>query len=155
MELDFTVRLAKHEDALSILSIRNAPAVRQVCFDGAEINKEQHLQWFSNVLNDDNRWLLVACNRIDGEVIGVVRYDRLVQSRDIAEVSIYLSQTCIGRGVGSKILCACQEWLQSNTGDLKYIKARVKADNARSRRFFENSQFQLDSYEYYKELEQK
>lgn len=152
MELEFILREAMEDDALPVLTIRNKKQVREMCFSDGEISEAEHLSWFAKTLANKNRWLLLACEKDSGMILGVIRYDRLPDQREVVEVSIFLNPKYFGRGLGQRLLSCGRVWLQQHAKGIKRIKAKIKADNLSSKKCFEKSGYMLDSFEYYQNI---
>lgn len=132
------VRPATIADRERVHAWRNHPGVRQTAFNPEPIPEDAHARWFSSVLDDDARDLLIG--EIEGEPFGVVRYDRDRERQ--AEVSIYLAPEWQGSGLGSALLRAGDAWLRRSRPDVSCIVARIRAGNEPSRRMFERNGYE-------------
>lgn len=126
------LRLAGDEDSSLLLNWRNDPRVREYSFDTRPISRDAHHEWFNRLRADTNRYLLIGS--IEQEMIGVIRFD--VQDA-AAEVSIYTAPDKQGRGYGTWLLEAGEDWLRGNRPEIEHISAIVRPDNAPSTRMFQ------------------
>ncbi|HMP56309.1 MAG TPA: GNAT family N-acetyltransferase, partial [Novosphingobium sp.] len=141
------LRPAEAGDCQSLHGWRNHPAVRGVSRDAGEIALSDHQAWFSSVLQDETRDLLIG--EVGGRPVGVVRFDRLGTD---AEVSIYLVPQRMGQGAGPGLLLAAENWLKSSRRQVKMIKAVVLEGNAASLRLFERCGYARQSIHFSKRV---
>jgi len=139
---------AKEEDVLKIYKWRNEPDIREMSHSKSEIDIEEHKQWFGRVLNDSNRFVLIAS--IFESEIGVVRFDI---SGIEAEVSIYLLGENKGKGYGTEMLKAAEYWLVKQRPEIKSVVADVINNNKASMSLFNSNGYTLDTVRYIKSLE--
>jgi UDP-2,4-diacetamido-2,4,6-trideoxy-beta-L-altropyranose hydrolase len=128
---DVAIRLAAEADSETIWQWRNHPAIRRVSRQGDEIAWSEHQNWFSSVLENPNRHLLLA--RDPKGDLGVVRFDC---DDGGAEVSIYLAPQRLGEGRGAALLLAAESWLANTSGDTLTVRAEVLNGNAASEELF-------------------
>jgi len=124
-------RTAAENDSEAILEWRNDTSNRAVSRNNHLINKQEHDDWFSSMLKNENQIMLIALN--ENKEVGVVRFD--IESK-MAEVSIYLVPGVNRSGTGSAILLAAESWLSINRTDVETINAQVLDENERSKRLF-------------------
>jgi UDP-2,4-diacetamido-2,4,6-trideoxy-beta-L-altropyranose hydrolase len=141
------IRTATESDSESIFLWRNHHAIRAVSRNAKPIVWEDHELWFKSVLNDTHRYLLIAEKNC--EPIGVVRFDK---NHNLAEVSIYLVPEMKNSGSGYSILRHAEKWLQCNLPEVQIVVANVLGKNGRSRNFFLNAGYQLESSSYFKRI---
>lgn len=142
------VRVAVAQDCEPVHAWRNAPAVRAVSRQNAEIPLQEHRRWFEEALRMPNRALLIGED--EQGPVGVARFD--IQGGE-AEVSIYLASSRRGQGLGSGLLRAAEAWLAANRSDVSAIHAETLAGNAASRRLFENGGYRLAAHRFWKRIE--
>ena len=143
-EYNFVFRKATLADAEMVLIWRNAEINRRYSLDKKIIGREEHMTWFTMVLNNDKIFLLIV---EDGTgPIGVIRYD---VPDGTARVSIYLKPGETGRGLGSAILRYGCEWLQQHVPVVNFIEAQISPDNIASIKAFMKAGFK-PSYLVYK-----
>jgi RimJ/RimL family protein N-acetyltransferase len=131
------LRRAGVNDALDLLAWRNDPHTRAMSCNSDELKLEDHLAWFSRALEDADRLILIA--EIQGEKVGMVRFDRRVLGW---EVSVVVAAACCGKGYGQAILREGLVYLQTlaNSPD---VTATVRLDNVASQRIFAHCGFHL------------
>lgn len=139
------LRRAEFADCENIYGWRNHPDTRRFSFDARPIDLETHKRWFTALLDDPSRELLIAEN--DGQPLGVLRYD---VADERALVSIYLLPGLAGQGWGRRILLAGENWLRTRHPALRAIEAEISADNAVSL-----AAFRAAGYEPYRSLYRK
>jgi UDP-4-amino-4,6-dideoxy-N-acetyl-beta-L-altrosamine N-acetyltransferase len=122
------------DDEQLVHSWRNEALVRAVSRTTHEITAAQHHAWFSTLLQDEDRMLLIA--EIDGEAVGMVRLDP-DGAREIGahKISIILGHAVRGRGLAKQIIerAIWQTRVARASGPLY---AEIKKDNARSEAVF-------------------
>lgn len=131
---------------------RNAETVRRVSLDSSEIPLDAHRAWFQRVLNDPDRHLLVG--ELDGEGVGVVRWD-LDREKQTAEVSIYVSPSRLGQGLGPALLRAGERWLRANEPAIHSVRALVRPQNRASRTLFAQDGYEADHLTFIKRLQKE
>jgi len=124
-------RPATGDDSDRLFAWRNHPETRRHFFDSAPIDLSAHRRWFADTLADDSRVLLIGT--VDGEEAGVLRYDL---SGDEARISIYLDPARRGKGIGTMLLVAGRDWLQSHYPGTQAIVAEALSANEASIRAF-------------------
>jgi L-amino acid N-acyltransferase YncA len=120
------LRLACEDDSERVWEWNFAPDVRARSVSTHIVTFAKHQAWFAKRLAkiDSPIWI-VEENKLG---VGVVRLD---QVPGYTKISIALTQTARGRGVGKKaIAAACKEWG-------KPIVAEIQPDNHASRLCFE------------------
>lgn len=142
-----SIRAATDRDSQTLFKWRNHPAIRSVSRNSQPIKWEDHQSWFSAVLADGGRLLLVGY--IENRPVGVVRFDK---EGDVAEVSIYLVPEGGFSGQGSNLLLSAEHWLALNRPVIKRIRAEVLADNLPSQQLFLGANYRVDTIYYLKEL---
>jgi UDP-2,4-diacetamido-2,4,6-trideoxy-beta-L-altropyranose hydrolase len=142
-----TLRRAVRSDARRLHDWRNAPSIRAVSHNTAEIPYAEHERWLDGVLASASHHLLIG--ELAGEPIGVVRFD---ERNGEAEVSIYLAPTRTGRGEGPALLRAAEGWLHSERPAVLMLRARVQAGNTASHHLFERCGYEQDSTHYVKRI---
>lgn len=141
------IRSAQMSDADLIYHWRNSEEVRKFTLDDREIPAQQHRHWLKQMLSSEQCALLIG--HCQGEEIGVIRFD-IDELR--AVVSIYLSPTKTGHGLGAGLLMAGERWLQQHHPLVTQIDAHIIPDNQRSIRLFLNAGYITRSTLYRKQL---
>ncbi|MGZ0187232.1 MAG: UDP-2,4-diacetamido-2,4,6-trideoxy-beta-L-altropyranose hydrolase [Alphaproteobacteria bacterium] len=126
-----TMRTANASDRTKILEWRNDERVRRFSRDSNIIAASAHDAWLQTVLSAPDRQLLIGED--SGEPVGVVRFD---QDGNRAEVSIYLTPSRLGSGLGANLLLAAEQWLAFTHPDIHVIDAEVLDANAASAELF-------------------
>lgn len=116
---------------------RNDPDTRRASFDAEEIPRERHARWLEDTLARADRRLYVAV--LDGTDVATARLD--IAGRE-AEVSLTVAPEQRGRGVGAQVLEALAREAAAGLAIFRLI-ARVRPENAASRRAFERAGFHL------------
>lgn len=141
------IREATREDARAIFAWRNDETVRRASRRADAIDWAGHEAWFTGVLADPDRVLLVGEER--GAAVGVVRFD-ICGAR--AEVSIYRVPDRGAEGVGSRLLRAAERWLQEQRPDVACVDAEVLDTNERSHGLFSGNGYRRHGAGYEKAL---
>ena len=139
------IRKALEKDSEQIFSWRNHLTIRAVSRNSNLITWQEHQQWFSLVINDLNRPLLIG--EFQDCPVGVVRFDI---KKNQAEVSIYVAPEEQSSGHGAELLQSAENWLSQHYLEVNSIFAEVLGDNSRSHRLFVSANYQLDATSYIK-----
>ncbi|APC05333.1 hypothetical protein AOC10_01710 [Polynucleobacter asymbioticus] len=127
------VRRATSADVRMIYEWRTSPEVMGVSRDTAPFNFQEHCLWMEKALTDVNRLLLIGVYL--GQDIGVVRFDI---ADSLAEVSIFLSPSQIGSGLGRTLLEAAEDRLRQDYPQVRSLDAWVNEGNSRSFQMFKS-----------------
>lgn len=141
------MRRVNPNDLLNLFDWRNHPNIRSVSKNGDSISWENHQKWFANVINSNDKVLLIGEN--NGDPIGVVRFDK---QTEVADVSIYLVPDVNHSGQGRNLLSSAEQWIKENHSDIKYIRAIVLGNNNKSQQMFINSNYTIETTHYIKQL---
>ncbi len=135
------MRIAKENDLSTIVSIYNSTVpTRLSTADTTEITVESRMDWFKQH-NPESHPLLV--HEQDGEVVAWVSFQRFYGRPAYdrtAEISIYISPECRGKGLGQVLLTEALE--MSKSFNFKTIVAFVFSHNEPSLRLFKRFGFQ-------------
>lgn len=123
-----SLRLAKLDDAGILLEWRNNPATREASHNTVLISETEHIQWFKNILANENRTLYVA--EIDGVLVGTVRMDWDTSGY---ELSWTVSPDMRGTGIGKAMVCKLANQISQS------IRAEIKVGNIPSVRIAEGA----------------
>jgi len=145
---DIKIRPARQDDSEKLFEWRNHPTVRAVSWNTEIINLEDHQEWFTSVMTDPDRLLLIG--QREGEPVGVVRFD--IQD-NAAEVSIYLVPGIKEPGLGRAMLHSAERWFAVNRPEVLELRAHVLGGNERSRRLFLGAGYKVESTCYSKRLQ--
>lgn len=90
-----------NERLMQVLAIRNQPGVRRNMYTEHIIEAEEHFAWRDRLrAARDARFFAVVH---DGEVVGGVGASSINVVHRRADLGIYLSESCQGRGIGSAL----------------------------------------------------
>lgn len=131
-----TLRPAVANDCERVFSWRNTERVRLASFDTRPIDFADHLYWYHETLQRDDRILLIG--EAAGVPIGVLRYDIAGAN---AMVSIYLGPERSGRGLGPALLSEGCHWLSHNRPQVTHVDAEVRSSNRESMTAFVEAGF--------------
>ena len=133
MHNSIALRLASEADCRLLYDWRNDPITIAMSLVSEPVPWDDHVRWFSSVLTNPSRHLLVAS---DGtESFGTIRFDEI---DDTAEISITVSPEKRGQGVGGILLDLADSWAKQELG-LDRIVARIKESNPASIALFSKS----------------
>ena len=130
------LRLARLDDAKVLLEWRNNSLTRQASHNTALISEDEHIQWLTSILENENRKLYVA--EIDGEPAGTVRVD---SEKYGFELSWTVSPMRRGSGIGKEMVS------QLAKGISVPIRAEIKSGNVASIRIAEEAGMMFDREE--------
>jgi UDP-2,4-diacetamido-2,4,6-trideoxy-beta-L-altropyranose hydrolase len=144
---DIVIRRASVDDSENLFQWRNHPSIREVSRNTNSIDRQQHQSWFSSVLNNPEKMLLIG--QRSNCPVGVVRFDKL---DDEAEISIYIVPDKTSAGLGQSLLQSAEQWLRTNYPGIRTVRANVLGSNERSQRMFSGAGYQIESTYYTKKL---
>lgn len=141
------------EDAGFLFRLRNDPVTRENSFHKEEIPWEEHLAWFSRMMEDPDRAQLIlmykmepgenvnsedALQAAEAQPAGQLRLDR---SKDesghvSAEISYAVSPELRGCGLGFWIIRLAEEKVKEIFPDVQTLTAEVLRGNTASERIF-------------------
>jgi len=121
------LRPATPDDAQALFDWRNDPVTRAMSVSRDPVDWQTHLDWFRSALQSPVRSILIA---EDGVRLGTIRLDKDIRT----EVSITLAPAARGHGLAAQILRLATD------GRGPFV-ARIRPDNAASRRAFEAAGF--------------
>lgn len=124
------LRRAKIEDALDVLAWRNDPHTRAMSRDGAPVDQQAHLKWFTGAVDNPSRLLLIG--EVGDDAVGMVRFDR---ADEAWEVSINLSPASRGRRLAAPLLAGALEVFADLNPGLPVL-ASIRPENAASLKLF-------------------
>ena len=130
------LRAATAADAAPAWRWRNAEETRRHFTNPRAIDLDRHLEWWSSVLADGGRDLLIAT--LGKRPVGVLRLDH-----DMAEavVSVYVDPALTRLGLGPCILRAAQHWAQRHRPQMAAMVADILPQNDASRAAFSAAGF--------------
>lgn len=145
MRVDATLRKATLDDMQKVYNWRNHINIRKCSRNNEEIDFQQHQRWFREVLDDQNRLLLIGS--VDKRDVAVLRYDI---DNNKAEISVFLAPDEMGKGYGKALLAAGEKYIVANRPDVESVIAEVMAENKVSQKLFESSGYALNAMQYIK-----
>ena len=136
---DVGLRRVTVDDADTLLTWANDPAVREASFSARPIDRDQHIAWLTARLADPACAMWMGLARSDATPIGVVRFER--DAAGVAVVSIIVAAEARGHGFGAVLLddglAAARTALRPSA-----FRAWVRPTNEVSIRLFEGAGFQ-------------
>jgi RimJ/RimL family protein N-acetyltransferase len=138
-DAEVSLRRASLEDARFVWEVNNHPSVRAQSLSTAPIPWEVHEGWFGRRIADPETVFFIATCR--GVPAAVVRFE--LQGSD-ATISVAVSPTFRGMGIGSRVIAAATDELARVRPDARAI-AWVRADNTPSLRAFARAGYQRTS----------
>ena len=126
------IRLATDSDSKNIFEWRNDLLVRRMSHTTKIVEWEQHINWFANSLNSENRILLI-CEQNFVNKIAVVRFDI---SESGALVSINLNPIKRGKNLAKVSLIKSIEFFSNKYASTKKLFAEVNEENIASKKTF-------------------
>ncbi len=127
-------RKANFTDCSLLFNWKNDPNVRQASFLTDEIRFEDHVKWFSSVLN--NPCILMYILKYKSSPVGVFRLDKKDYS---ATIDITVDTEYRGQGVGKIIISKIIQTAKKN--GIRKLIADVKNNNIPSIKLFISSGF--------------
>ena len=115
-------------DADFLLDWRNDIETRKASRNTAEISKEEHIAWLTNILNNPQRKLFVA--EENGTPVGTVRAD---YSEGMWELSWTTAPNARGKGVAKGMVSLLSKQISDP------IRAEIKSGNIESLRVAEHA----------------
>lgn len=124
-------------DAAMLFRLRNDPFVVSFSRSQARVAWEDHIAWFARCLDAPDRHRLF-CLHENGEVLGIVRFER--SDCESAVITIYLLKHATGSGRGTEAIARGCRLIVATWG-IERVYADVLADNERSLRSFGKAGF--------------
>lgn len=127
-----TVRAALPEDMRAVFEISNDEQVRAASLTPRRIGWEEHVTWFLGKLADPSHVFYVVVDE-KGTLAGQVRY---AIAKEAATVSISLSASSRGHGLGRWSLTECDARLFAEHPEIQAIHGYIRVENEASSRTF-------------------
>jgi RimJ/RimL family protein N-acetyltransferase len=131
------IRRAEVSDTIIYFKWVNNPEVRAYSYSSEVISWEDHVNWFSNKINDPN-YIFFIFENSSNEKIGQVRFEKIDDQNYLIGVSVASEHR--GKGYGSEMLkmsCAKIKNIHSDS----IIHAYIKIENNASTFIFEKAGF--------------
>lgn len=140
--MELHLRKATKDDVELIFNWANDEVVRKNSFSTEKIEYEEHVKWFENLLQDENRVQLIL-ERALGDKIESIGQIRLNMDNEncLAEVGYSIASEFRGMGYGKQMLCLAGRYIEDEYPHIKKLIARVKPNNVASIKAFENVGF--------------
>ena len=126
------IRLATDSDSKNIFDWRNDTFTRSMSHTTKIVEWKQHLKWFQNSLDSENRMLLICEHDIFNK-IAVVRFD-IYESRTL--ISINLNPSKRGQNLGKESLIKSIEFFLKKYPSANKLFAEVNEENIASIKTF-------------------
>jgi RimJ/RimL family protein N-acetyltransferase len=129
----------------------NEPEVRQNAFNPKKVKYEEHIKWFSKILNSNTSKIYIAT--VNNISIGQIRID--VEIED-GIISYSIDKNYRNRGYGTQLLNRVKDLVLNEDLQIKRLIGKVKKSNLISQRAFEKAKYgkkELNDYiEYFKNI---
>ena len=129
MDTEFTLRLARGEDAQDVFDLSNDDTVRRNSIHQEKIQWDDHLRWFTRMIDSkDSVFYVVEVSKV---FVGYIRLEKERGEASLWTVTIHLCEKWRGKGLGMRVLrtvCANHQ--------NERLRALVRRDNASSFRAF-------------------
>ncbi|MGY6560076.1 MAG: GNAT family N-acetyltransferase [Nitritalea sp.] len=125
------------EDVYLTYTWANDPNTRQYAFNQEFIPLEEHQNWFTKKINDQN--CIYQLFQRGGEPVGSIRFDINAQE---GLISYLIAPDHTGKGYGKKMLELAVRNLKNGRPDINMLKGLVKKDNLGSVKIFEKLGFE-------------
>jgi RimJ/RimL family protein N-acetyltransferase len=127
-------------DMEGVFALSNEDYVRQYSVNKERITWEEHVRWFTNILQDRDNVFYVITDHSE-RFLGQIRY-RI--ENDNAIVSISLSNLIMGKGLSRQLLLESINKLFQERKEIKVIIAYVSENNIASDKLFKKAGFFLE-----------
>ena len=127
------IRRVNQSDSKDIFDWRNDELTRQMSHTTEAVEWVEHSKWFSSLLTNQNRLLLMCEDESLNEKVAIVRFD---VAADRALISINCSPSMRGRGKAKCCLKDAIEYFKTIYTKIRYIDAEIRSVNIASQRSF-------------------
>jgi spore coat polysaccharide biosynthesis predicted glycosyltransferase SpsG/RimJ/RimL family protein N-acetyltransferase len=131
------LRRALDSDAMPVFNLSNEHSVRLNSVNQSQIKWQDHIQWYSEKINDENCLFLLAFNGGD-EFVGQVRFD--IKDNN-ALINISIDKNFRGKGLSSPLLIKSSFQCLNNKPNIKSIFAYIRPSNTASIKAFSNAAY--------------
>lgn len=125
------LRRVRESDIDILFTWANDKVTRENSFNKNEIKWEDHVKWFSKLIQDPNRILYIYCN--DECLIGQVRLD-LSEEKKEAEISYSIGKDFRGLGHAKTMLALLMKKIVDDHLGIERLIAKVLPDNIASQK---------------------
>ncbi|KGG12093.1 MULTISPECIES: GNAT family N-acetyltransferase [Prochlorococcus] len=130
---------AGYEHSKVIWQWRNDPLTRRMFISEDEISWEEHMIWYEKLIEDNSRKLYVGI--LKDLPIGVVRFDNCFMTNKSFDISINISPSNRGQGIGKALLGKSIKIFSQEVKSCRLIRAEIKNHNLSSIRIFTSCGF--------------
>jgi len=134
--LDFQIKKAELSDMEDIFNLSNDEDVRKNSFNSEKIIYDDHVNWFTDRIYDENTYFYVIRNKKSDELISQVRFER--ETTLDFTVSISISRKFRGKNYATKLLKILSSDIIKKNQNSK-INASIKSENTASINAFESA----------------
>ncbi len=131
---EYSLRPLDRDDLKGVLAWRNSDRVRAVMFTDQLISWEEHLAWFGRAEHDTSRFYAVF--QIDGRPAGVTGITELDRLNGTATFGLYLGETDVPGGTGSRMTYLTLQWAFDDLG-VRKLGCQALDLNERAIRMYE------------------
>lgn len=131
-KMDFSLKLASHEDIELVYEWQCHPRTREYALNSEPPTWTEHQAWMSKKLTKVSDYFYMMVNRVDHRKLGVVRLDRIKTGHYL--VSIFVEPGSYGKGIASQALAVVDAIHPDVT-----LHATVLKANAASQRLFQKA----------------
>jgi len=133
---NLAIRVASSADKDLIFKWRNSRFLVSLGSSQKKVSKKEHSAWFDKIITRNDTHILILLK--NNEPIGQLRFDGASSSKYI--VTIYLVESCVGKGYGSWFLKEGLELVTSLDGEAQF-EAIVNETNVISLKLFKKLGF--------------
>jgi UDP-4-amino-4,6-dideoxy-N-acetyl-beta-L-altrosamine N-acetyltransferase len=145
MTKDIELRLVEEKDLPMLVLWRNSPSIWNYFFNKFPLSIAKQKEWFSELIEDDNRKLFIIITRTKNEPIGTIGLDNIDFANQCLEFgNMLIGKTeFVGKGYAKKatslLLSYCFNRLNMNRVYLK-----VYSDNETAVKLYQNCGFKVE-----------
>lgn len=132
------LRKALFSDLDLLYEWANDKVVRSNSFNSEPISYKTHQSWFNRMMKDESVYQFILMD--DNTPIGQIR---LKVDDAEAEIGYSIAKEFRGRGYGREILRLIVDEVNTKFPEIKKLVAKVKPDNAASKKLFESEGYDM------------
>ncbi len=135
---DLKIKLADNVDTKDVFELSNDPIVRHNSFKRNLIDWQDHINWFSKKIRNEDSIFYVA-RTISNEFVGYVRFDKQSNNDKLDNcciITIHLIESFRGKGIGGYLIKETSKIIFNDYNNLENIYAYVKKENMPSLKSF-------------------
>lgn len=146
------LRYATKEDLDITYCWAKDPKIRKYSFNQNEIEREEHVEWFSQKLKDKDCFYFIM-EDVTGEPLGSIRID-LKENEGL--ISYLIDSNCFGKGLGTEILRLLEQKIKEDSLPVYLLNGYVYKDNIASIKIFQKLGYnyidEKDQFKFFKKL---